>query len=183
MTLQQQLETRLQALQPVFLQVDNESSGHGGYFPGKESHFKVTLVSEAFAGLRLAQRHQRVYALTGELLSPADLTHTLETDGSLEESHFSIATARLLEDEVWGQGFPAPLFEDEFVVESQRILKEKHLKLRLRKGRLAIDAIQFNFSRAPGATVRAAYRLAINEYNGAQSTQLLIEHIDLPDDT
>jgi BolA protein len=76
MTLQQQLETRLQALQPVFLQVDNESSGHGGYFPGKESHFKVTLVSEAFAGLRLAQRHQRVYALTGELLSPG-LIHAL----------------------------------------------------------------------------------------------------------
>ena len=130
------------------------------------------------------ERFRALFAqVAGELLSPADLTHTLETDGSLEESHFSIATARLLEDEVWGQGFPAPLFEDEFVVESQRILKEKHLKLRLRKGRLAIDAIQFNFSRAPGATVRAAYRLAINEYNGAQSTQLLIEHIDLPDDT
>jgi single-stranded-DNA-specific exonuclease len=48
--------------------------------------------------------------------------------------YFSIATARLLEAEVWGQGFPAPLFEDEFVVESQRILKDKHLKLRLRKG-------------------------------------------------
>jgi hypothetical protein len=54
----------------------------------------------------------------------------------------------LLENEIWGQGFPAPLFTDEFEVEQQRVLKEKHLKLRLRKGNTRIDAIQFNFSKA-----------------------------------
>ena len=116
--------------------------------------------------------------VANEQLAPADLTRTLETDGGLEDGYFSIATARLLEDEVWGQGFPAPLFEDEFVVENQRILKDKHLKLRLRKGRLAIDAIQFNFTGSPGATIRAAYRLAVNEYNGVESPQLLIEHFE-----
>jgi single-stranded-DNA-specific exonuclease len=120
--------------------------------------------------------------IAGELLSPADLMHTLETDGGLEEGYFSTATARLLEDEVWGQGFPAPLFEDEFTVENQRILKEKHLKLRLRKGRVAIDAIQFNFSHAPGATIRAAFRLAVNEYNGVASPQLLIRHFENRDE-
>jgi single-stranded-DNA-specific exonuclease len=114
-----------------------------------------------------------------ELLAPADRTRTLETDGGLESGYFSIATARLLEAEVWGQGFPAPLFEDEFVVESQRILKDKHLKLRLRKGAQSLDAIQFNFShQAPGNTIRAAYRLAINDFNGVQTPQLMIEHIE-----
>jgi single-stranded-DNA-specific exonuclease len=117
-------------------------------------------------------------AVAGEQLSPTDLTRTLETDGGLEDAYFSIATARLLEEEIWGQGFPAPLFEDEFVVENQRILKEKHLKLRLRKGRLAIDAIRFNFAGSPGTTIRAAYRLAVNEYNGVESPQLLIEHFE-----
>ncbi len=48
MSLEQQLIERLQDLQPSHLQVVNESSGHGGYFPGKESHFKVEIVSEAF---------------------------------------------------------------------------------------------------------------------------------------
>ncbi|MCB1940939.1 MAG: single-stranded-DNA-specific exonuclease RecJ, partial [Candidatus Accumulibacter sp.] len=113
-----------------------------------------------------------------ELLAPADRTRTLETDGSLESAYCSLATARLLEAEVWGQGFPAPLFEDQFVVESQRILKEKHLKLRLRKGVQRLDAIQFNFDRAPGDTIRAAYRLAINDFNGVQTPQLMIEHIE-----
>ena len=67
--LQQQLYDRLQALAPSVLQVDNESSGHGGYVEGKESHFKVSIVSAAFEGLRAVQRHQKVYALAAELLS------------------------------------------------------------------------------------------------------------------
>lgn len=116
--------------------------------------------------------------VAGELLAPADLTRTLETDGALEGSYFSLETARLLENEVWGQGFPAPLFIDDFEVEQQRVLKEKHLKLRLRKGNTRIDAIQFNFSKQPGNTTRAAYRLSINEYMGVETTQLMVEHLE-----
>ena len=67
--LQQQLSKRLQALAPSVLQVDNESRGHGGYFEGKESHFKVTVVSAVFEGLRAVQRHQKIYTLAAELLS------------------------------------------------------------------------------------------------------------------
>lgn len=73
MTLQAQLEQNLQALSPLVLQVENESQGHGGYFPGKESHFKVTLVSADFSGLRAVQRHQKIYALAGDLLSPGKI--------------------------------------------------------------------------------------------------------------
>jgi single-stranded-DNA-specific exonuclease len=116
--------------------------------------------------------------VAGELLAPADLTRTLETDGNLEGGYFSLETARLLENEIWGQGFPAPLFMDEFDVEQQRVLKEKHLKLRLRKGNTRIDAIQFNFSAQPGNRTRLAYRLAINEYMGVESPQLMVEHLE-----
>ena len=48
MNLEQQLIERLNTLNPTHLEVINESSGHGGYFPGKESHFKVVVVSEDF---------------------------------------------------------------------------------------------------------------------------------------
>ena len=65
MSLEQQLIERLQQLSPSHLEVVNESSGHGGYFPGKESHFKVIVVSDIFAGLRLVQRHQKIYAVAG----------------------------------------------------------------------------------------------------------------------
>lgn len=73
MTLEQQLHERLQQLSPLQLEIVNESAGHGGYFPGKESHFKVSIVSDAFNGLRLVQRHQKVYAAAGDLLSPGKI--------------------------------------------------------------------------------------------------------------
>ncbi|MFY9721759.1 MAG: single-stranded-DNA-specific exonuclease RecJ, partial [Azonexus sp.] len=116
--------------------------------------------------------------VAGELLAPADLTRTLETDGALEGGYISLETARLLENEVWGQGFPAPLFMDEFEVEQQRVLKEKHLKLRLKKGNARFEAIQFNFGSQPGNRARAAYRLAINEYMGVETPQLMIEYLE-----
>jgi BolA protein len=73
MKLEQQLIERLQTLIPTHLEVLNESAGHGGYFPGKESHFKVIVVSEEFQGLRLVQRHQKVYAVAAELMSPGKI--------------------------------------------------------------------------------------------------------------
>ena len=111
-----------------------------------------------------------------ELLAEDDLTRSLHTDGSLEAAYFSLETARLLEEQIWGQGFPAPLFEGRFTVEAQRVLKEKHLKLRLRAGNQRFDAIQFNFDTTPGHEIHAAYRLAVNDFNGVQSVQLMIEH-------
>ena len=73
MSLELQLRDRLQQLAPTYLEIVNESSGHGGYFPGKESHFKVVIVSEAFDGLRLVQRHQKIYAVAAELMSPGKI--------------------------------------------------------------------------------------------------------------
>jgi len=175
---------------------DGELKGSGRSIPGLHLRDALDLVSKRapgllkrFGGHAMAAgatimeadfaRFRELFAqVADELLAPTDLTRTLETDGSLEESYVSINTARLLDNEVWGQGFPAPLFEDEFTVENQRILKDKHLKLRLRRGEMRIDAIQFNFSGSPGTTIRAAYRLSVNEYNGVQSPQLLIEHFE-----
>ncbi|WP_291994281.1 single-stranded-DNA-specific exonuclease RecJ [Candidatus Accumulibacter sp. ACC003] len=173
-----------------------EIKGSGRSVPGLHLRDALDLVGKRAPGLLLRfgghamaagvtimecelPRFRELFAqVVDELLATADRTRTLETDGSLESGYYSIATARLLEAEVWGQGFPAPLFEDEFAVESQRILKGKHLKLRLRKGALSLDAIQFNFTQAPGNTIRAAYRLAINDYNGVQTPQLMIEHLE-----
>ena len=73
MNLEQQLIEHLNTLAPPHLEVINESAGHGGYFPGKESHFKVIVVSEEFQGLRLVQRHQKIYAVAAGLMSPGQI--------------------------------------------------------------------------------------------------------------
>jgi BolA protein len=49
------------AFDPVALEVINESHQHKGP-PGRESHFKVVVVTEAFEGVSLVQRHRQVNA-------------------------------------------------------------------------------------------------------------------------
>ena len=173
-----------------------ELKGSGRSIPGLHLRDALDLVSKRapgllrrFGGHAMAagatilesdlERFRELFAeVSKELLSPADLTRTLETDGALETGFMSIETARLLENEIWGQGFPAPVFSDEFTVEHQRVLKDKHLKLVLGKDGRRFDAIQFNFENSPGSTAHVAYRLGINDFNGMQTPQLMIEHLE-----
>ncbi|MCZ2174750.1 MAG: single-stranded-DNA-specific exonuclease RecJ, partial [Burkholderiales bacterium] len=175
---------------------EGELKGSGRSIPGLHLRDALDLVSKrapglllrfgghaAAAGLTLRETDlERFESLFEEtvrgLVSPADLTRTLETDGALEAGWMSLDSARMLEGEIWGQGFPAPLFSDDFEVEKQRILKDRHLKLTLRKGAARFEAIQFNFAEGVPPNVRAAYRLAVNEFNGLASVQLVLEHIE-----
>ena len=54
------------ALAPAVLEIDNESGRHSGSNP--ESHFKVTVVAEAFEGKSLVQRHRAINALAKDEL-------------------------------------------------------------------------------------------------------------------
>ena len=184
---------------PVFAFAPGEGGiikGSGRSIPGLHLRDALDLVAKRAPGLLIRfgghamaagatvnaenfEKFKELFAqIAGELVAPSDLTRTLETDGKLEGAYFSLETARLLENEIWGQGFPAPLFMDEFDVEQQRVLKDKHLKLRLRKDNTRIDAIQFNFTTQPGNRTRVAYRLAINEYMGVENPQLMVEHLE-----
>lgn len=111
-----------------------------------------------------------------ELLNENDLAQRIETDGTLELSGMTIETARMLDEQVWGQGFPAPQFDDEFIVQNQRIVGEKHLKLRLAVQGKSIDAILFGHNEPLPEHIHAVYSLGINEYNGNQSLQLIVRH-------
>lgn len=78
MTTQIALTQALQTLNPTHLSLDNESHMHAGYFEGKESHFKLVIVSSEFVGKRLASRHQLVYgAVTPYLTHGGGTVHAL----------------------------------------------------------------------------------------------------------
>lgn len=57
-----QLREALAALQPTHLDVEDESHMHSR---GLETHYKAVVVSAAFDGKRLIQRHQAVYRTLG----------------------------------------------------------------------------------------------------------------------
>jgi len=113
--------------------------------------------------------------VAAEWLDQATLTRTLRTDGPLALEWFNPQTAALLEAQVWGQGFEAPLFCDEVQVLQQRLVGEKHLKLRLRHQGTEREAIWFGRSEPLPATARLAFRLGLDEWNGRQRVQMVVE--------
>ena len=110
-----------------------------------------------------------------EWLDKATLTRTLRTDGPLAVEWFNPQTVLMLEAQVWGQGFEAPVFCDEVQVLQQRLVGEKHMKLRLRHAGHERDAIWFSHAEPLPATVRLAYRINVDEWNGKQRVQMVVE--------
>jgi single-stranded-DNA-specific exonuclease len=133
------------------------------------------------AGLSIAEqdfpRFEQVFeSVCGQLLTPELLARVVETDGELESVEMTLELARQLRAEVWGQAFPEPAFVGEFEVEQQRVVGEKHLKLRLKKHGHLFDAMMFFATDSLPEQVRAVYRLDVNEYNGNTTLQLLLSH-------
>jgi single-stranded-DNA-specific exonuclease len=135
----------------------------------------------AAAGLTLREsdfkRFQQAFEETARsLLTPADLERVIETDGPLPAGGLTPETVSQLSAPVWGQGFPAPRFCDEFEVTAQRVVGERHLKLTLAQGGRSVDAIRFNFPESPPPRIRAVYQPTLNEFNGRTTVQLNIEY-------
>lgn len=173
---------------------NGEIKGSGRSIPGLHLRDALDLVSKrhpslikkfgghaAAAGLTIAEADFEDFVcafeqVCSELLSTSDLAQRIETDGSLEHTEMNLEVARMLDEQVWGQGFPAPQFSDSFIVQNQRVVGEKHLKLRLNKQGRIIDAMLFGHSEPLPGQIHAVYSLDINEYNDAASLQLIIRH-------
>jgi single-stranded-DNA-specific exonuclease len=84
--------------------------------------------------------------------------------------------ARLLGAGIWGQGFPEPTFHGRFDVAEQRVVGERHLKLRLAREGKVFDAIFFFHADPLPETIRAVYGLGLNEYNGSVTLQLTLRY-------
>jgi single-stranded-DNA-specific exonuclease len=110
-----------------------------------------------------------------EWLLPAALKRQLATDGPLALEYFSADTVLRLDAQVWGQGFEAPVFCDEVEVIQQRLVGEKHLKLRLKHQGQLRDAIWFGHAEPLPGRVRLAYRLSLDEFQGQQRLQMVVE--------
>lgn len=114
-------------------------------------------------------------------LSEEDLENTLVSDGELEDITMAV-TQTVTDAAPWGQGFPEPVFDGRFEVIEQRIVGERHLKLKVRPlhSQQILEAIAFNHPfLLERRELRLAYRLDINRYRGRESVQLIIEETDV----
>jgi len=135
----------------------------------------------AAAGLSIAEEDFENFVAafeqtTSELLSETDLTQRIETDGMLDHTEMNLEVAQSLEAQVWGQGFPAPQFNNHFVVKNQRVVGEKHLKLKLGVKNKIIEGILFGHNEPLPDKIHAIYSLDVNEYNANRNLQLVIRH-------
>jgi single-stranded-DNA-specific exonuclease len=141
------------------------------------------------AGLTIRpQQFDRFAKLFNEAVA-AELDDTalqpiLLSDGALSVADLSLDLALLLREAgPWGQTFPEPLFDDQFELLEQRIVGDKHLKLKLGKDGKLLDAIAFFVDTAiwPNhrvTQIHAAFRLDVNAYQGRESVQLIIEQLE-----
>lgn len=101
------------------------------------------------------------------------------TDGGLAPDEITERLVQAIDSQIWGQGFDAPVFANEFRVVRQSLVKDAHTKLILELGGQRFDAIFFRHTETLPGIVRLAYRPNINEFMGRRSVQLVIEAAEL----
>lgn len=142
------------------------------------------------AGLSISMHDYPAFALAfdemvAKRLVHLDLEQKIYSDGELSDEDMTVEFADLLQQSgTWGQEFPEPVFDGVFDVVQARILKEKHLKLVLRKpnGGAIWDAIAFSIGHIENwlgiRQIKAVYKLDINEYRGQRNVQLIIQYLE-----
>lgn len=78
MTVAEQIRERLATLEPLAFELVDESAkhaGHAGARPGGNTHWRLAIVSRAFAGKPVVARHRMIYQALGELMQ--DPIHAL----------------------------------------------------------------------------------------------------------
>src|SRR5262249_7650808 len=100
--------------------VDKRNPGLLERFGGHAAAAGATL-----PGGRLSQFQDAFESTARELLTPADLEQRIDTDGELDAGDMTFDFARLLREQVWGQGFPEPRFSGQFDVEQQKVVGER----------------------------------------------------------
>ena len=175
---------------------EGELKGSGRSIPGIHLRDMLDLVSKTepdlilrfgghamAAGLTIQEkdydRFARAFeAVVAEHADPAVFERNVLIDGGLAPDEISERLCQTLEHGIWGQGFDAPLFANDFRVVRQTVLKDAHLKLSLELGGQRFEGIFFRRNAPLLTASRLAYRPTINEFNGRRLIQLLVEAVE-----
>ena len=151
--------------------IDRQHPGLILKFGGHAMAAGLTIREEGFAEFQ-----QAFEALAQAWLTPADLDEVIETDGKLAPGELDFDVVKTLENAVWGQGFPAPLFQGEFAVLNQRVVGEKHLKLDVSVQDARYEAMAFFHNEPLPDRFVGVYAPMLNEFNGRLSIQLKLQY-------
>ena len=172
---------------------NGELKGSGRYIPGIHLRDALDLTAKALpgvvlrfgghamaAGLSIKPEGFKVFQAAFEevIRSRCDASvfeRVVLTDGGLAPDEITEALCQEIDEQIWGQGFEAPLFANEVHVLSQTLLKGTHLKMMLELGGSRFDAIFFRRKEPLASLTRIAYRPSVNEFRGRRTVQLVVE--------
>ncbi len=172
---------------------EHELKGSGRSIPGFHLRDALDLVAKRHpgvllrfgghamaAGCTIDEEHidtfeQAFAQVAHEWLDAATLQRRLEADGALDKQYRRPDLVDTLHAEVWGQGFAPPVFCEEVQVLSQRLVGEKHLAVKLKHQGDPVDGIWFGHTEPLPPSVKIAFRLDADEWQGQRRVRFLIE--------
>jgi single-stranded-DNA-specific exonuclease len=166
--------------------LDKLAAGHPGLLDKFGGHAMAAGMELRQADFeRFSQAFDRVVRAE---LGDGELRGEILSDGELPPALLGLDLAQTLRGAgPWGQHFPEPVFDGEFIIQQQKLVGGLHLKLVLapleQPGR-SLDAIWFNVDtqRWPNPSIRRAhiaYRIDANEFRGLVSLQLMVSHLEV----
>ncbi|MFP8776974.1 single-stranded-DNA-specific exonuclease RecJ [Hydrogenophaga sp. RWCD_12] len=176
---------------------EHELKGSGRSIPGFHLRDALDLVAKRHpgvllrfgghamaAGCTIDEEHLDVFEqafaqVAHEWLDAATLQRRLEADGALDRQYRRTDLVDTLHAEVWGQGFAPPVFCEEVQVVSQRLVGEKHLSVKLKHQGDPVDGIWFGHTEPLPSTVKIAFRLDADEWQGQRRVRFLIEAAEI----
>ncbi|MBS0322091.1 MAG: single-stranded-DNA-specific exonuclease RecJ [Proteobacteria bacterium] len=113
-------------------------------------------------------------AVTADALGRGPRARVTDSDGPLAPGELTLALARAIEHEVWGQGFPPPAFDDALAVVEQRTVGSHHTRLVVEHAGTRHAAMLFRSTAPLPQRIRAVYRPEVNRWQGLETLQLTI---------
>ena len=119
-----------------------------------------------------------------EWLSPELLACKLDVDGELSPEWYVPDVARLLQSQVWGQGFNAPIFASRIEVLRQGQIGSNHLKARVRVldgssgSRMTRELVAWNRTDFLPEQAHVAWRLDSNTWQGRTQVRMVLEAVE-----
>ena len=176
---------------------EHELKGSGRSIPGFHLRDALDLVAKRHpgvllrfgghamaAGCTIAEEHldtfeEALSQVAREWLDAATLQRKLETDGPLDPQYRRADLVEALRQEVWGQGFAAPVFSEEVEIVSQRLVGEKHLQLKMKHQGQPVDGIWFGRTEPLPSRALLAFRLDLDEWQGQRRVRFMVEGAQL----
>ena len=160
-------------LRDLLVEVDRDCQGLLQKFGGHAMAAGVTIQKRDFEVFR-----DRLNEFAGVQLKGRSLDETVISDG-LPLAFDLVTVAGLVRDHPWGQGFPAPVFDERLEVLEQKLLSGGHLRLKLLSPRFdqVLEGIFFNRDRMiESRSAQFVFKLDVNRFRGVDRPQLVITH-------